>query len=847
MPLINLKTNLKSLKFGKDRPGGGSSNQPYIKSKIPDQDSDQSNIFNTGGPDSLLRGGILAPIRAAEDTSRLTQMFFDTKSPTGLLFTTKQNTLSRLSVHTEASSGAGYGAGKLNQGVYLPTSTIAQSAVGITGTHLNTFGIDPSSPMTGGGGGLFSIGLKRYEDVVRRKNEDENNRLVEYLDIYINKKNNSPLLSEITGGPGSILGIGKSLISFTKQRTGENNNTLKPYNKKDTTDNFIDPIGKTKYGSILNEYNLDRSIILGDVIKKTGGITWNNITALTAYEPGSLTPTPDLKSKYNSTPNPQDDYISPLGKTNYGEVLGIESIDSDIILADDLKKGSKTWNNQKSQTVYESGSLELNSSLTNPTKQDTKDDLISPTGSTNYGKILEDELNTNISKDGGSWKNNKAQTVYESGSLSPNKLLETPKKKNTSKDFISTSGSIKTNDGKTFNLWEAIGEETTFEPNKSSINKPGIFPLEKDNEVIKKLKNQKPNQSTDDFISPTGSTDYGKKLGNKLNTNISSNGSGWLNVDAQKVYKSGSLELESDNEVTGTTTWTQQQINSVEQGDLGRVQDFRDKINLPPTNKKILGKLANIGYNSAIRIENRVHSGDPGKSKDVSKYGVAYKGAPLDKITASEIYNATIANHSGEKNDLCKFSIGVINNDKTGTSNFMHFRAFIDSFNDSYTAEWGDTQYVGRADKFYNYKGFGRNVSLSFTVAAQSKAELIPMYKKLNYLASSLAPSYSQGGFMQGNLIRLTIGGYLYNQVGILKGITYTIPQSSPWEIGLDDKVANDNSVKELPHMIQVTGFEFIPIQDFVPQVGNYQNQVKTRFISLANGSGEGNNNYNNS
>ena len=47
--------------------------------------------------------------------------------------------------------------------------------------------------------------------------------------------------------------------------------------------------------------------------------------------------------------------------------------------------------------------------------------------------------------------------------------------------------------------------------------------------------------------------------------------------------------------------------------------------------------------------------------------------------------------------------------------------------------------------------------------------------------------------------------------------------------------------------MIQVTGFEFIPIQDFVPQVGNYQNQVKTRFISLANGSGEGNNNYNNS
>ena len=29
MGLINLQTNLKSLKFGNDRPGGGSSGQPF--------------------------------------------------------------------------------------------------------------------------------------------------------------------------------------------------------------------------------------------------------------------------------------------------------------------------------------------------------------------------------------------------------------------------------------------------------------------------------------------------------------------------------------------------------------------------------------------------------------------------------------------------------------------------------------------------------------------------------------------------------------------------------------------------------------------------------------------------
>ena len=108
MPLIDLKTNLKSIKFGigtaSDRPGGGYSNQPYIIKDIPPDSSDASNVFNTGGPDSLLRGGLMAPIKSVNDVSRLTQMFFDLKSPNGLLFTAKQNVLSRSAVNVLAVS-----------------------------------------------------------------------------------------------------------------------------------------------------------------------------------------------------------------------------------------------------------------------------------------------------------------------------------------------------------------------------------------------------------------------------------------------------------------------------------------------------------------------------------------------------------------------------------------------------------------------------------------------------------------------------------------------------------------------------------------------------------------------
>jgi hypothetical protein len=175
MPLIDLKTNLKSLKFGKDRPGGGSSNQPYTQKDIPEGDS--SNIFNTGGPDFLLRGGAIAPIKAANDVSRLTQMFFDFKSPNGPLFTTKQNVLSRTAVKTEASKGMGYGGGAVNAGIYTPLNTLGQAASGFAGTHLNLLGLDPTSPMTGVvEGGLFpGAGLNRYEDVVKENSREENN------------------------------------------------------------------------------------------------------------------------------------------------------------------------------------------------------------------------------------------------------------------------------------------------------------------------------------------------------------------------------------------------------------------------------------------------------------------------------------------------------------------------------------------------------------------------------------------------------------------------------------------------------------------------------------------------
>jgi len=157
---------------------------------------------------------------------------------------------------------------------------------------------------------------------------------------------------------------------------------------------------------------------------------------------------------------------------------------------------------------------------------------------------------------------------------------------------------------------------------------------------------------------------------------------------------------------------------------------------------------------------------------------------------------------------------------------------------------------MGRGEKLYRYGGFDRNVSLSWTVAAQSKQELIPMYQKLNYLASVCAPDYSKTGYMRGNLITLTVGGYLYEQTGIMTGVQFGVPKESPWEIAIPDggnvtsvgsgnnTIASDPTVKELPHIIEVSGFNFIPIHSFVPQV--QQNKFNNKFTGGPEGEGSG-------
>tara|TARA_B100000963_G_scaffold47175_1_gene35453 strand:+ start:2160 stop:3878 length:1719 start_codon:yes stop_codon:yes gene_type:complete len=295
------------------------------------------------------------------------------------------------------------------------------------------------------------------------------------------------------------------------------------------------------------------------------------------------------------------------------------------------------------------------------------------------------------------------------------------------------------------------------------------------------------------------------------------------------------------------------------------IQDFREPLIKDKKRSTIMG-LAPAYNNGSLTIEgkadSRVHQESPGQRGNVINYtkgkiiggnseGEGGRISVVDKINFQPIYKSgeVRKDETVKKNDLVKFRMGTILRD--GEKVYNHFRAFINSFGDNYNSSWDSIKYMGRGESFYKYQGFDRKISLSFTVAAQSKPELMAQYKKLNFLASSLAPDYGDSGYMGGVLTTLTMGGWCYELPGFINSLGLEVPIDSPWEIAINEEGEKDSTLKQMPHICNVN-MEFTPIHTFRPELqkntydesGNgevttYGNQ---RYIALEDGDGA---NYN--
>ena len=269
IPLISLRTNLKNLKFGSDQPGGGNSNQPFIKTQIPQDFSTSSDITiplampsnlvgpifrptSTGGVDYPMRGsmpgatvmlgGESYSVSNHLDYKRI-KAFLESK-PRGSAFIQKQRGLQLSNPKTETGNSLfGQFDNKILPGLIENTrlyndgrNTLEQIKNQGNGIHIVRAGATP-----------YNYLEKYYSDVVGAQNvnnEYETNRLIilqklklvsedarfnlgansqELINLNLTNRlgisYDTNLLFQYLGGPGSSYGQGLTLIRRTDNTT----------------------------------------------------------------------------------------------------------------------------------------------------------------------------------------------------------------------------------------------------------------------------------------------------------------------------------------------------------------------------------------------------------------------------------------------------------------------------------------------------------------------------------------------------------------------------------------------------------------------------------------------------
>jgi hypothetical protein len=240
------------------------------------------------------------------------------------------------------------------------------------------------------------------------------------------------------------------------------------------------------------------------------------------------------------------------------------------------------------------------------------------------------------------------------------------------------------------------------------------------------------------------------------------------------------------------------------------------------------------GKTATYHREERINMGNPGakssrdgtrdphittKTKDGFLDYSIFDSSRIDKLNALDVFhsnNGLYTDHAVR--DLIRFRFEMVDNDNPGEYDAIVFRAFMDDIGDSYSANYNTFKYNGRGEEFYTYNSFKRSINFSFKIAASSRHEMRPLYRKLNYLVSNTAPDYGPTGRMRTPFTRLTIGSWCDRIPGVINSVNLKWQKDYPWEIAISGPEGNiDKNMVVLPHVMDVS-VQFTPVHNFLPE-----------------------------
>ena len=242
------------------------------------------------------------------------------------------------------------------------------------------------------------------------------------------------------------------------------------------------------------------------------------------------------------------------------------------------------------------------------------------------------------------------------------------------------------------------------------------------------------------------------------------------------------------------------------------------------------------GGGATYHREERINMGNPGakssrdgtrdsyltqmKGKEGNKFHdyTIFNSSRIDKINAMDVFESEGDFDVHAARDLIRFRFEMINNDKPGKSDTILFRALLDNIDDNFSATHNTFKYNGRGEEFYTYNSFKRNINFNFKIAATSRHEMMPLYRKLNFLVSNTAPDYGSTGRMRTPFTRLTIGAWCDRIPGVINSVNLKWQKDYPWEITMASPEGNlDKHMNVLPHVLDVS-VQFTPVHNFLPE-----------------------------
>jgi hypothetical protein len=719
MPLIDLKTDLKSLKYGKDRPGGGDSGQPYQKVDINTVDSGFNRFRMTKFDDGLVRGGVVGAANAAVvDTLRIGK--FLTDFPKGPLFIVKQIGLQLSNPQLETkklktdnpTKGGGLlrnvgnfalnTANKLTNAIgptriyNLGINTIAQVPVGAFGIHFNRHGLLP-----------VQDDQTKYLAVAQNNNNEENNRLaglrnrfglganydlykgniklrrgeqrtlsviaatfeggVPFANSVYNDIQNSRI-ADYVGGPNSVYGIGRTLIQRVPERTNDSLKIDYAKNRNFNSQHITDV-------KISSSFDFGISLLTNSSLASTSFNLLND----------------KLKDSFLNFTGSTKDYHG----TN----------------KDHQQRGYDDANNKiKTSLGFVGVSTKTSSSFISNKLPDLTD----------FGMLGEFKRNTledqNINTYSGSitWTPSTGpKTVNKYADLGLTNLTTGEKEDIDANDFTTK------------------GENTIRWYSPSAIATGNVAKYAELRQAIN------------------------NRIANKqLYTDIGENGGRVASPLLDIIPSVDNYNLGNPVRVNNVTSSRDGSTM------VGRTQTNQNKVQLLPNynlSSDISKKIITVNVNRSDKDFKYVSSSLANQfkrtnDKVVDEDTLALKFMPLDPFTGNVLRT-------------------------------LKFLGYITDYSETYDSTWNPIKYAGRNENFYIFNEFKRTATVGFNIPCFNSKELEQKHCDMSELASVLAGKYQDNLLLGGIITRLKIGRYIDDQPGIITNLTFSPIQDSSWDL----------------------------------------------------------------